>query len=199
MYIKNGNAKYGCSDFSGKASDEAVLFYLSSEPKFSEDEIGLYAENGFLLRTVKRSDYKYETISEFGSEFILTLSNFKETEIDINNVKSEKIKNLSAETQRRIEKGFDMNISNSQLHFSCEAHDQRNIMAMCQYLTENADISSYLYHADGEKCEAFSRADIFKIRDAMLQHISELTEKYSELKSEVYEAKTVDEVDKIHF
>ena len=147
MYIKNGNAKYGCSDFSGKASDEAVLFYLSSEPKFSEDEIGLYAENGFLLRTVKRSDYKYETISEFGSEFILTLSNFKETEIDINNVKSEKIKNLSAETQRRIEKGFD----------------------------------------------------IFKIRDAMLQHISELTEKYSELKSEVYEAKTVDEVDKINF
>ena len=47
MYIKTGDKKFVCTDFSGSSSDESMLFYLNSEPQLSEDEIELCADNDF--------------------------------------------------------------------------------------------------------------------------------------------------------
>ena len=199
MYIKNGDKKFVCTDFSGSSSDESMLFYLSSEPQLSEDEIELCADNDFCMKTVKRSDYKNENVSEFGEQYLLILSNEDtiEEKEDINDVKTNKIAELSAETQRNIVKGFDLNVEGELKHFSLEAHDQQNIIAICQYLSEHDEIEGYLYHADGESFQTYSRDVMFEIRDTMLQTITECTEKYNIAKQKVNEAETLDDIKNI--
>ena len=199
MYIKNGDKKYKCADFSGKSTDESILFYLASEPKLSEDKIELYTDTDFLLKDISRSEYKYESVKPFGGQFILSLFNEEETAVDINTIKSDKIRELSVEAQNTIESGISININEKQEHFSCEAHDQQNISSICQYLSEHEDIDGYLYHADGEAVTMFSRDVLFNIRDVMLQHISECVKRYNELREKVYAAKTEDEVRQINF
>ena len=150
---------------------------------------------------MKRSDYKNENVSEFGEQYLLILSNEDaiEEKEDINEVKTDKIAELSAETQRNIVKGFDLDVEGELKHFSLEAHDQQNIIAICQYLSEHDEIEGYLYHADGESFQTYSRDVMFEIRDAMLQTVTEYTEKYNNLREKVYEAKTIDEVKNINF
>lgn len=199
MYIKNGSKKYQCTDFSGKSTDDSILFYLASDPKLSDDKIELYTDTDFLLKDVSRSEYKYESVKPFGEQFILSLFNEEETVADINTLKSDKIKDLSAAAQAAIETGFSINIDDEQKHFSCETHDQQNISSICQYLSEHEDVEGYLYHADGEAVTMFERDVLFNIRDIMLQHISECVKKYNELREKVYAAKTEDEVREINF
>ena len=204
MYIKNGDSRYTCTDFVGSGTDGAVLFYLETQPSLSEDEISLYAEgdsakNDFLMKTVKRSDYASEKITEFGDQFILTLSNVPEIEPDINTVKNEKIQELSDAAHDDIVSGVSICVGDDAKSFSLETHDQQNISAICQYLFEHPEIESYLYHANGEAFESFTRDEMFAIRDAMLQKVTECTAAFNALRTQVYEAKTIDDVNNIHY
>lgn len=200
MYIKNGDIKVTCSDFNGGGSDESLLLYLDSKPKLSDDEIGLYADNNFCIKTIKRSNYKNEKISEFGKQYLLVLSNLDINEKeDINEVKINRVAELSEQARQTIIAGFDFDIDHDRKHFSLETHDQQNILTICQYLSEHTEVEGYLYHADGESFKTYSRETMFSIRDAMLQTIAENTERYNSLRNAVYEAKTIDEVKKIVF
>lgn len=204
MYIKNGSKKYECTDFSGKSTDDAVIFYTTVEPKLKEDKIELYAngdtaESDFLMRTVKRSDYQFESVEAFGGEFIIKLSDVEDKGPDLNEVKKSKIEDLSRQTQEKITSGVDVDTEDGIEHFSMESHDQQNITSICQYLSEHTEIDSYLYHADGKEFKPYPRSVLFSIRDNMLQSITKHTEEYNNLRSQVYAATSIDDVNNINF
>ena len=201
MYIKNGKEQYSCVDFVGNSSSETILFYLKTQPNFLEDEIELYADNDFCMRVIKRSDYKYEKISEFGEQYVLLLSNDEEIEEkkDINEVKENKIRDLSLETSNHITDGFDLNIDGEIKHFSLETHDQQNITMIYQYLAEHEEVNGYLYHADNEDLTLYSRENMSAIMNSMLETIMNNIEHYHTLKKQVDEAITIEEVEQINY
>lgn len=200
MYIKNGENKFICTDFSVTLLDKSTLFYLNQEPILIEDIIELYDNNDFLMKSINRSDYKYETISSFGDEFLVTLSNVEEKKTNIDNVKQDKINELNTASHDNIVRGFDIILNNGEMkHFSLEVHDQQNINTICQYFMEHDDVDTCLYHADGEDLIEYSRIDMNNIRDKMLEFITKNVEQYQTLRKQVQKATTIEEVQKISF
>ena len=199
MYIKNGNYEYKCNDVNIDNKNNSVLFYLDESPILDTDEIYLYSDDGFLMKTIIRSKYKYETISEFDIEFILSLSNENEEVITVNieEVKSQKIKEIYNQTQENISEGFNLDINGEIKHFSLETHDQQNIITICQYLVQHEEINEYLYHADGEPLQFYSRQDMFTIRDKMLEIILNNVKKYQAIKNTINTLETIEEINQL--
>ena len=198
MYIKNGKNKINCTDFvSNNAS--SVLFYLSTEPKLTETNttIELYDDSDFMMTSINRNDYKNEKISKFGEEYILTLTNEDEVVISLDDVKANKIKELSEQANTIITDGFDLDINGESKHFSLEVHDQQNIISICQYLLSHEELSEYMYHADNEDMKLYSRENIFAIRDKMIETITGVVEDYHKKRSIVNFLETVEEVNDI--
>lgn len=208
MYIKNNDKTYNCTSYNGINPVVSVYFHLDKYPELEGDEIQLFTSESdpnrkdVLLRTVHRSDYKREVITTVNDNlFTLLLTNSPEEnpEDDVNNAKENKIRELSEETERRINEGIEFDIEGELKHFSFEAHDQQNISMICQYLSEHEEVEGYLYHADGEEFKVYSKEALFSLRDAMLQYIVECNEKYNRLRTEVNECTTVEEVADISF
>lgn len=198
MYIKNGKNKIKCTDFVSN-NPNSVLFYLSTEPKLTKTNttIELYDDSNFMMTSINRRDYKNEKISKFGEEYILTLTNEEEIIPSLDDYKNDKIKELSTQTEEAITNGFDLEVNGTIKHFSLEAHDQRNILNICQYLYEHQDVPEYMYHADDEEFQLYSRDVIFNIRDEMIHRIIVYNADYSIAKQKIKEAKTIDDVKNI--
>ena len=198
MYIKNGKNKINCTDFVSNNSS-SVLFYLSTEPKLTETNttIELYDDSDFMMTSINRNDYKNEKISKFGEEYILTLTNEDEIVISLDDVKANKIKELSEQVNNIITNGFDLDINGEFKHFSLEVHDQQNITSICQYLLSHEELSEYMYHADNEDMKLYSRENIFAIRDKMIETITDAIEDYHKKRNIVNSLKTVEEVNNI--
>ena len=198
MYIKNGKNKINCTDFVSNNSS-SVLFYLSTEPKLTETNttIELYDDSDFMMTSINRNDYKNEKISKFGEEYILTLTNEDEIVISLDDVKANKIKELSEQVNNIITNGFDLDINGEFKHFSLEVHDQQNITSICQYLLSHEELSEYMYHADNENMKLYSRENIFAIRDKMIETITGAVEDYHKKRSIVNSLKTIEEINNV--
>ena len=198
MYIRKGKNKINCTDFVSNNSS-SVLFYLSTEPKLTETNttIELYDDSDFMMTSINRNDYKNEKISKFGEEYILTLTNEDEIVISLDDVKANKIKELSEQANTIITNGFDLDVNGESKHFSLEVHDQQNIISICQYLLSHEELSEYTYHADNEDMKLYSRENIFAIRDKMIETITRVVEDYHKKRSIVNSLKTIEEVNNI--
>ena len=198
MYIKNGKNKINCTDFVSN-NPNSVLFYLSTEPKLTKTNttIELYDDSDFMMTSINRNDYKNEKISKFGEEYILTLTNEDEVVVSLDDVKANKIKELSEQANDVITNGFDLDINGESKHFSLEVHDQQNITSICQYLLSHEELSEYMYHADNEDMKLYSRENIFAIRDKMIETITSAIEAYHKKRSIVNSLATIEEVNNI--
>lgn len=201
LYIKNGNDVINCTDFNASNPNVSLIFYIDSDIENLRDVIELYDDNNFLMRSVKCSDYSNRKVSEFGEQFILVLSNEDSSEetIDLDIVKSDKIFELSNMARNLIIEGFDLFIDGEIKHFSLDVYDQQNITTICQYLSDNEEVDSYLYHADKEELRLYSRDMLFNIRDEMMKTILNNVQHYHELRYNVNQATTINEVNSINW
>lgn len=201
MYIRIGHTKTDCTDFNISPKGDTVMFYLTNKPTLSTNKINLYDTTNFLMKTIDKTQYKYKTITPFGDQFILTLTNTELVEdvVNIDELKQNKIKELSSIIQKNIIDGFDLDINGKIKHFSLKLEDQHNINSICLYLLSYMNVDGFIYHADGESDNVYSREDIFKIRDKMLETISENTSKFHKLRDKINKCKTIKELDKIKF
>ena len=150
-----------------------------------------------MMTSINRNDYKNEKISKFGEEYILTLTNEDEIVISLDDVKANKIKELSEQVNNIITNGFDLDINGEFKHFSLEVHDQQNIISICQYLLSHEELSEYMYHADNEDMKLYSRENIFTIRDKMIETITSAVEAYHKKRSIVNSLATIEKVNNI--
>ncbi len=91
-------------------------------------------------------------------------------------VKADKIKEISAVCERKIYNGIDVEFGSEIKHFSLKIEDQLNINRLAFIFGRKEDGEGIIYHADGELCEKFSKEDFFKIVDAASDFISSETE-----------------------
>lgn len=83
-------------------------------------------------------------------------------------VKADKIVDLSAACNAAIVAGMDVETSQGTEHFSLEETDQINLTTALTAVQAGA--ASYPYHADGQLCRMFSAAEIQSIAQASVQH-----------------------------
>lgn len=113
----------------------------------------------------------------------------------LDEVKSDKIKEISDICEQTIYKGVDVTLSNGEVkHFSLKIEDQVNLNRLA-FINKDIDESvTVTYHADGEVCEEFSKADFFNIIDVAFKFISEQTEYCNSLMRYVENLGDVDNV-----
>ncbi len=110
-------------------------------------------------------------------------------------VKADKILEISAVCQEKIFNGVDVTLANGETkHFSLKIEDQLNLNRLALIFRDAKEDCGIVYHADGEVCSEFSKEDFFKIVNLASEFISEETEKCNKLMKRVEELLTVEEV-----
>lgn len=204
MYIKINEQMYNCSLSDKKNLATQVSFILDKKPELTNDIIEIYSSENIagikdkLLMTIDRKNYDREVITEFDSgRCSLLLSNIPEKDLiqeekkKFFETKTHLIEKLTNYTSNSITEGIEYEGE----RFSFETHDQRNLTAICQFLSDNTDIESYLYHADGKEFREFSREDLFALRELMLQHITTYQQNYNIKKQLIMEASNLEELE----
>lgn len=110
--------------------------------------------------------------------FIQPISN--EEIVDLDYLKSIKLRALSKQCNETIEAGFGLEIHNDIKHFSLNTQDQLNLISL-SLLTRTQ--SSAPYHADGELCEVYTAREINEIVEAANKHKIYNTTYYNALKA----------------
>ena len=205
MYIKNNDKKYICNFCGKKDFATEVSFVLNIKPELNGDIIDIYTSETIagkpssLLKTINRNDYLREELVEQNGVYVLTLSNNpaptkKELEekqvISLQNEKTKKLNNLTKNIQNKITNGIDF----QEKHFSFEEHDQQNLTAICQYLTAHPEVEGYLYHADGENFEEYTKEFLFELHQLMIEHITAYQTLYHQIKEQISNCNSVEEV-----
>lgn len=89
----------------------------------------------------------------------------------LDELKQQKISEVSNACQQTIHNGFDVQLSSGETkHYSLKTEDQINLMGKQVQLTTSS--SQFEYHADGQPCEWYSRTDMQKIVDTAFQFVS---------------------------
>ena len=112
-------------------------------------------------------------------------------------VKAEKIKEISEACEKKIYDGIDVEISGEVKHFSLKIEDQLNLNRLAFIYRDAKEDCGIVYHADGELCSEFLKEDFFKIVNEASEFISKETEKCNRLMKEVEELLEIGEVLKV--
>lgn len=209
MYIKNNNKKYICSLSDKSDFVTQVTFILNIKPNFTEDLISLYSSENIKekidkeLRTISRSNFQYELLEEKNNKFYYTLTNIApKTEEEVAEEasqllvqeKNKKINILKRRFNDLIVHGIEFNNE----HFSFEEHDQQNITSICSYLNIKPEITEYPYHANGKEFKTYPKDFFFQLQARMLEHITKYQSKYQDLKHQINNIQTLDELMKFN-
>lgn len=103
------------------------------------------------------------TIADYLTIFPVTEDN-PITEDTLALLRASKIAELRSVCNTMIERGIDVQTSNSgnvTEHFSLDSYDQNNITNM--FYSTMAGVEEYPYHADGKECTTYTKADIVAI------------------------------------
>lgn len=88
------------------------------------------------------------------------------TDADVEVVREAKIAEMSADCNKKIEEGIDVELSDGEIrHFSLEVADQLKISKLND--RAKAGITELPYHADGESCKFYTADDVEAINTAM--------------------------------
>ena len=97
-----------------------------------------------------------ENDNDYEQEKITTVD---ETDVTVEYLKAQKIKEMSYVCNQMIVNGFDIELSDKKLHhFSLTVQDQLNLITLSAMVSSGEAVIPY--HADNELCEYFSASDI---------------------------------------
>ena len=100
----------------------------------------------------------------------------KIVEPNIDEVKANKLKEISDICEQTIYKGIDVTLSDGATkHFSLKIEDQINIFRLAFLYNDSSDDCVINYHSDSELCMDFSKEDFFKIVQTANEFISKET------------------------
>ena len=193
-----------------------IISDKNSVQYIAHDEV-LYHDNW--MRPINSDDYTYEiaNVIEIDEEEYTILKNAEENnnvvvpemnakksqkqseDVDVNQlsyVKEAKINKLRADCQNAIVSGFDLELSDGEMHhFSMELTDQMEISR----LVANGNTGNVPYHADGEKYKYYSFADILNIYNTMNDWKLYNTSYFSDLKNYINALRSINKIDGIKY
>lgn len=109
-----------------------------------------------------------------------------------------KILQTSAACNQAIEQGFDIILSDGEVHhFSLTTQDQLNLISLSGMAANG--MAAIPYHADGEICKFYSNADIVAIVDQATKYKIYHTTYYNALKNYINNLNDIDAIAAIHY
>lgn len=164
----------GISDIIMRKNIQEVLDDESGA-KWECDERQMRTASAVSLSDVKANLSRYWAIA--GSEPVLE------------DVKAEKIRDLSDACHAAITSGFDVVLSDGKVHhFSMTVEDQLNINSLYGLIASGA--AQVPYHADGEPCVYFSAEEFAKVAQGATAHKTYHESYYNSLKTFVASKRT---------
>lgn len=122
----------------------------------------------------------------------------KYTEGEINNIKNNKIEELSKQCNQLIITGSKIKLSDeSEKEFSYSTDDQANISEMFNAILMGA--TSYPYHANDEGCKMYSSADIVTIYSTLSSLKTGQITYFNQLKQYVKTLNTVSDIESVTY
>lgn len=122
----------------------------------------------------------------------------KYTEEEINNIKNNKIEELSKQCNQLIVAGSKIKLSDeSEKEFSYSTDDQANISEMFNAILMGA--TSYPYHANNEGCKMYSAADIVIIYSTLSSLKTGQITYFNQLKQYVKTLNTVSDIESVTY
>lgn len=181
-----------------------IIRYVVDYSINKDTKLRTYATNGkiYVNDDVKLAEEK-ERLERQGAEYTVTeldvndIEKFdginvtsdedarKLIEPTLEEVKAEKIKEISEACEKKIYDGIDVEISGEVKHFSLKIEDQLNLNRLAFIYRDAKEDCGIVYHADGELCSEFLKEDFFKIVNEASEFISKETEKCNRLMKEV--------------
>ena len=120
-----------------------------------------------------------------------------EDTISIDFIRSSKIKEMSYECNKTIERGFDIETEDGTHHYSYALEDQLNLMNLSSMIAQGANELSY--HADGELCRFYTPEEINEIISAGNAWKTYHTTYFNALKSYINSLETIEEISAITY
>ena len=117
-------------------------------------------------------------------------------DITLDYVKTNKIKQLSAQCHSIIENGFDLELRGEMHHFSLDTQDQLNLISLSA-MTQTQSLIPY--HADGEACIFYTNEEINQIVETATSFKIYHTTYYNALKNYVNALQSVEEIGIIEY
>ena len=154
--------------------NEERHFIIASIQEITEEQYRIYVEA--IINNIVIEDDTEEKDEE---PFVPVIP--EEIDGGIEFLKSSKINEMSYTCRHTIEAGFDILLSDDEIHhFSLDTQDQLNLIT----LSALADTQELIpYHADGEVCKFYSAAEIKQIVAAATQFKMYHTTYYNALKN----------------
>lgn len=163
-------------------------------------------EKDYVVREDSMSDYPYTKIKDGGYIVISTEPIIEpepspepepEPEPDIETVRTQKMNMIDTKTNEIITSGTDVELSTGTFHFALTIEDQSNINSLFNAVLLGAE--GYLYHADGEDCTYFGKADIVAIYTATQTHITYYTTYGNMMRKWARRCETIEELNTINY
>ena len=119
-------------------------------------------------------------------------------EMNLEYVKSMKIKEMSATCQNAITNGFDIVLSDENTyHFSLTIQDQLNMLGLSVMVANG--VEQIPYHADGELCKEFPVADFIAISTMANTHKTYHVTYYNSLKNYINSLDDISDVNSVTY
>ena len=120
------------------------------------------------------------------------------TEMTVEYVKTRKIKEMSAVCNHTIASGFDITLSDNQIHhFSLTTQDQLNFISLSTMI-ENGE-TDIPYHADGELCKFYSVEDMRNIIETATAFKTYHITYFNALRNYIQSLETIEDVANIEY
>lgn len=167
-------------------------FIQASILAISEEEYNMYIEAIKNNEAIEESIPEEEQVQEITS---VELNANDAASIEF--IRDSKIKEMSATCRKTIENGFDITLSDNEVHhFSLDTQDQLNLITLSS-MAETQEMIPY--HADNELCKFYSAAEIKAIVDGAAAHKTYHTTYYNALKNYINSLNTIEEINAITY
>lgn len=120
-------------------------------------------------------------------------------EMDLQETKDWKINEMSAACNKAITDGFDVTLSDGVIrHFSLSTQDQLNLITLSTLLA-TTEQEVFPYHADGEACVFYSRADTVSIMNKATEFKTLHVTYFNSLKSYINSLEKKEKIKNIYY
>lgn len=190
QFVESGGILYHDNWMQPIDSDCSVLFEQADVERIEEEEYNALAE-------------AFETNSEIDVEEDATIDTQegpaeKELDATVEFVRDAKIKQMSRVCESIITNGFDIELSDGNLHhFSLSANDQINMITLASQISSGTMLIPY--HADGELCKYYAVSDAAAILEKATTLKTYHTTYYNSLKYYIESLDSIEDISAIQY
>lgn len=183
--------KDGTADVWLRNNQEKVPATEEKQESYEADEVFFNVNAAVISENEIAADF------DFWFSMISQIPDLDANELGIEARRAAKLSEISAECEKTITGGIDVEIDGEVQHFSLTVHDQLNLFGKQAQLS--AGLGRCEYHADGKPCVFYEAEQMEFIINAAMKHVSVQTTYCNSMNDWIRSCATASEIESIHY